>query len=64
MENSLLWRVVYTRNAHLASDSFSAGPWHPDKKHVERCAAQLRHIQPTGIQSNAEAARKVATWPG
>ena len=63
MDHGLLWRVVYTRNANLSSDSFCVGPWHPDKKHVEHCARQLSRIQPTGIQSNAEAARNAVHWP-
>ena len=39
-----LWRVVYTKAANLHSSGDAAGPWHPDKDHVERCAALLRGL--------------------
>ena len=58
-----LWRVVYTKAANLHSSGDAAGPWHPDKDHVERCAALLRHMEQTvGIQSNAQAAKNASTW--
>lgn len=62
MENSLLWRVVYTPHATLRSDSFCAGPWHPDKAHIERCVGILGGTHPVGIQSNSEAARGACSW--
>ena len=61
----LLWRVVYTKNANLHSSSFCAGPWHPDKAHVERCAEVLRARQlDVGIQSNQQAQKNATQWNG
>ncbi len=58
-----LWRVVYTKNANLQSSGDAAGPWHPDRRHIERCAQAMRAMaQEVGIQSNAEAARNACTW--
>lgn len=63
MDNVLLWRVVYSRKANLSSDGFCAGPWHPDKDHVNRCASVLRSIaQSVGVQSNQQAVRTASTW--
>lgn len=59
----LLWRVVYTKSANLNSGGYAAGPWHPDKDYVERCAQQLRASnQRVGIQSNQQAQRNASTW--
>lgn len=59
----LLWRVVYTKGANLNSGGFSAGPWHPDKAHIERCAELLRaQCQQVGIQSNQQASRNASSW--
>ncbi|WAC70950.1 hypothetical protein OU995_15165 [Roseateles sp. SL47] len=61
----LLWRVVYTKNANLHSGAFCAGPWHPDKAHVERCAEVLRARQlDVGIQSNQQAQKNASSWDG
>ena len=49
-----LWRVVYTKHANLQSGGSAAGPWHPDKRHIEQCAQ--------AIQSNAQAAKNESTW--
>ena len=58
-----LWRVVYTKNANLQSSGSAAGPWHPDRRHIERCAQTMRAMaQEVGIQSNAEAAKTACTW--
>ncbi|WP_431102746.1 hypothetical protein [Roseateles noduli] len=59
-----LWRVVYTRSANLQSNGNAAGPWHPDKRHVEQCAQAMRAMlsQDVGIQSNAQAAKNESTW--
>ena len=59
-----LWRVVYTRNANLQSGGGAAGPWHPDKRHIEQCAQTMRTLmsQDVGIQSNAQAAKNESTW--
>ncbi|OWQ90717.1 hypothetical protein CDN99_11080 [Roseateles aquatilis] len=58
-----LWRVVYTKSANLNSGGDCAGPWHPDKAHIEQCAANLRALsQRVGIQSNAQAATNASTW--
>jgi hypothetical protein len=58
-----LWRVVYTKNANLQSAGDAAGPWHPDRRHIEQCAAALRGLaQEVGIQSNAQAAKNATTW--
>lgn len=58
-----LWRVVYTKNANLQSSGDAAGPWHPDRRHIERCAQTMRAMaQEVGIQSNAEAAKTACTW--
>jgi len=58
-----LWRVVYTKNANLQSGGNAAGPWHPDKRHIEQCAQRMRMFsQEVGIQSNAEAAKNACTW--
>jgi hypothetical protein len=62
-EKTLLWRVIYAPRVMLACDGFSAGPWHPDKQYVERCAASLKGLGPVGVQSNAQAARGAAQWP-
>lgn len=59
----LLWRVIYTPRARLNSDGFCAGPWHPDKAHVERCATSLRRLMKVGVQSNQQALRGAAHWP-
>ncbi len=59
-----LWRVVYTKNANLQSAGDAAGPWHPDKRHIEQCARLLQGLaQEVGIQSNAQAAKNASTWP-
>lgn len=64
MDKLVLWRVVYSKSANLNSNSFCAGPWHPDKSHVERCASRLRAGRHSvGIQSNQQASRNVSTWP-
>ncbi|WP_431047168.1 hypothetical protein [Roseateles sp. L2-2] len=59
-----LWRVVYTKNANLQSSGDAAGPWHPDKRHIEQCAHRMRTLlaQEVGIQSNAQAAKNACTW--
>jgi hypothetical protein len=58
-----LWRVVYTKSANLHSSGGAAGPWHPDRAHIERCAQLLRAMaQEVGIQSNAQAAKNASTW--
>lgn len=41
---ALLWRVVYHGHASTLSDSWDAGPWHPDKQHAEHCAQWLRTL--------------------
>ncbi|WP_431258117.1 hypothetical protein ACQ86G_26765 [Roseateles chitinivorans] len=60
-----LWRVVYTKNANLQSSGDAAGPWHPDKRHIEQCAQRMRLLmsQDVGIQSNAQAAKTDCNWP-
>lgn len=63
MDKVLLWRVVYTPRVSLQSDSFCAGPWHPDKSHIEQCAASLARKAPVGLQSNKQAASGACTWP-
>jgi hypothetical protein len=63
MEKTLLWRVTYTRKANLKSDSFTVGPWHPDRSYVERCAASLARQMPVGLQNNQQAARGDNGWP-
>jgi len=59
-----LWRVVYTKHANLTSGGDAAGPWHPDKRHVEQWAQRMRQLlaQDVGIQSNAQAAKNDCTW--
>lgn len=58
-----LWRVVYTKTANLNSTGDAAGPWHPDRAHIERCAQRLRGLAlSVGIQSNAQAAKNASTW--
>lgn len=58
-----LWRVVYTKHANLQSSGDAVGPWHPDKRHVEKCARVLLELaHPVGIQSNAQAAKNASTW--
>ncbi|HEY1395301.1 hypothetical protein [Roseateles sp.] len=59
-----LWRVVYTKNANLQSSGNAAGPWHPDKRHIEQCAHRMQALlsQEVGIQSNAQAAKNACTW--
>jgi hypothetical protein len=61
-----LWRVVYTKNANLQSSGNAAGPWHPDKRHIEKCAQSMRALlsQEVGIQSNAQAAKNACDWLG
>lgn len=61
--NSLLWRVIYTQRASLQSNGFSAGPWHPDRAYVQKCAASLSRLIPVGVQSNQQAAQGSCTWP-
>ncbi len=59
----VLWRVVYTKTANLHSSGFSAGPWHPDKAHIERCCDALRARQlEVGIQSNQQAKQNLSSW--
>ena len=57
----MLWRVVFSQGAkHL--DNFTAGPWHPDRDHVERWAAWLRaHGQHAQVQSSTESGALVRT---
>nr|WP_297531228.1 hypothetical protein [uncultured Roseateles sp.] len=59
-----LWRVVYTKHANLQSGGSAAGPWHPDKRHIEQCAQAMSAMlsQAVGIQSNAQAAKNESTW--
>jgi hypothetical protein len=61
-EKTLLWRVIYTPRVTLTCDGFSAGPWHPDRTYIERCAASLRALRPVGVQSNVQATRGAAHW--
>ena len=63
MEKTVLWRVTYTRKATLQSDGFTAGPWHPDRSFVERCAASLAHLMDVGVQSNQQALNGDNGWP-
>jgi hypothetical protein len=51
----VLWRVVYGRGSKVLTN-FAAGPWHPDKEHVEHWAAWLRvHGQDVQVQSSNRA---------
>ena len=51
----MLWRIVYGRCSKEPT-GFSAGPWHPDKAHVERWAAWLRTFgQFAQVQSSGQA---------
>lgn len=54
-QNAVLWRVAYERGASLQADGFKAGPWHPDRAFIERCAEGLRGLgQPAFVQSSQE----------
>ena len=47
-----MWRIVYGRGRKEHS-AFSAGPWHPDKAHIERWAAWLQAMgQDVQVQSS------------
>jgi hypothetical protein len=55
----VLWRVVYGQGSK-ALTNFSAGPWHPDKEHIERWAAWLRgQGQEAQVQSSTQAVSRL-----
>jgi len=55
----VLWRVVYGQYGREHT-GFSAGPWHPDKAHVESWAAWLRaRGQYAQVQSNSQAGSRL-----
>jgi len=48
----VLWRVVFGQRVREPAN-LSAGPWHPDKDHVERWAAWFRSLgQDAQVQSS------------
>jgi hypothetical protein len=54
-----VWRVLYIHSGKVPTN-FAAGPWHPDKGHVEHWVQWLR-IQghQAAVQSSTEAAAKM-----
>ena len=60
---ALLWRVVYHSHASTRSDSWDAGPWHPDKLHAEQCATWLRTLgHHAEVQNNAAGKPKASAF--
>ena len=60
----MLWRVVFGVNGKAAMN-FSAGPWHPDKQHIQGWANWLRAMgQEARVQSSAESGARLAGGPG